>query len=196
MEIPTPYENYLSLPRGGKGIPYGPSELREDGTQNHGFRPLKGKTEEIASVAEPIDDPELAILITKINLPETGVFSVGCLSSDVDEEQGMRVTGYVEFALNDKKLVNDAIPYFEIFFDFSQRLISQKFDQKVRFNWELLPATFFEADCQGFTCSIVVNTFYHDSREGARQCWSNSLRVLGDHLFEIKDRGFNHIYAT
>jgi hypothetical protein len=194
MEIQTPYENYFAILRGGKGIPYG-SGARSEGTFNHGFRPLKGKLSEIDVVPEAIEDSALRRLLEKINGQDTRLFSVGCMSADVDDDpQGKRVTGYIEFALNEKSFVSDPIPYFEIFFHFTQRLANQKFTERVRFNWELLGATFCDAACDGFTCRVIINTSYHVDRQEARTCWEKSLNVLGDHLAEIRGGGTDRIY--
>src|SRR5260370_5246090 len=193
VKIPTPYENLLSVVEGGKGVPYGGGP-RSEGTTNHGFRPLKGKLEEILFVPEAKEDEALAGILTKINGRDTGLFSIGCVSGEVDEPDGRRVSGYVEFALNDKRLVADAINYFQIFFFFSQRLAEQRFADRVRFNWDLEGASFHEVSCHGLTCSVGVNTFFYPTKEGARTCWQNSLRILGDHLAQLKDVGFDGLY--
>jgi hypothetical protein len=193
MEIQTPYQNFLSILHGGKAVPYGGAQ-RPEGTTNHGFRPLKDKLEEVALIPEANKDESLAKLLAKINAPDTGLFSVGCVSGDVTETAGYKVSGYIEFAINDKKWTADAINYFKIFFHFTQKLIELKFTEKVTFNWDLLGATFFEANCSGFTCSVTVNTHFHATQELARNCWVNALAVLGDHLVEIKEQQFQRIY--
>jgi hypothetical protein len=194
MEITTPYENFLSISEIGKGVPYGGGGPRPDGSVNHGFRPLKGDLQAVALIPEAEGDGALGMILRKINAVDSCLFSVGCLSADVEDPNGRRVTGYVEFAINDKQLVNDATRYFQIFFHFTQRLVEMKFSEQVRFNWELIGVTFRGQDCFGFTCRIIINTFFYPSREEAQACWQKSLDVLGDHLVETKDPGFQRIY--
>jgi hypothetical protein len=195
MTISTPYANYLTILQGGKGIPYGGGQ-RPEGTVNHGFVSLKGKPDLILTIPEARDDNALADIIRKINAPGTALFSVGCVSSGVADSHGHRVTGYIEFAINDRNLVTSAMPYFEIFFHFTQKLPATNFSERVVLHWELLGATFLDARCDGLTCTIVINTAYHKTKEEAASCWALLLTLLGDHLAEIKDQGFNRIYQS
>jgi hypothetical protein len=194
MQIPTPYQNFFTILQGGKGIPYPGGEHRVDGSINHGFRPLKGRLSEIASVHEVQDDKSLALLLEKINAPDTTFFSVGCVSGQEVEQGQNRVSGYVEFAINDKRMVADAMNYFQVFFLFTQKLANLNFCEQARFVWELLGARFLSAGCDGFTCRLIVNTAGFSTMEQAKSCWASSLGVLGDHLASIGDRGGQRIY--
>lgn len=99
----TVYRNFLSISYKGKGIPYGGlGEPRDDGGANFGFKDLKGNPALIASVPELQNDPDLKALVAAINRPDTGLFSVGCVSSVIAEQQGHRRSGYIEFAINSK----------------------------------------------------------------------------------------------
>jgi hypothetical protein len=189
-----PFLCFLSISARVKGIPYGGGP-RPDGSTNHGFRPLKGKSEDVASIPEAAADPALADLVRRINAPQTAFFSVGCVSGDVvDDPQGKRVTGYVEFGINDKKMVGDAANYFPIFFHFDQRLKSTLFPYQVKFDWELEGANFFEIGCHGFTCGVVINTGFYPTTAQAREAWMAALSILGDHLEAAVDPGFDPIF--
>jgi hypothetical protein len=112
----------------------------------------------------------------------------------VDEPQGKRVTGYVEFSINDKTIIRDAVNYFQIFFHFNARLASMRFPHEIKFDWDLEGANFFEKQCKGYTCAVIINTGYNQTTSEARQVWSAALSGLAQHLEEIKDAGFDRIY--
>jgi hypothetical protein len=169
----------LEISHRPKAIPYGGSGIRRsDGGANFGFKNLKGYPEFLDDVPELKRDAALRLLVSAINAPETATFSIGCLSAPVEDEHGYRVTGYVEFALNSRRAIADAANYFPAFFHFDRMLHRGAFVERVVFNWELAPAVFTDAGCEGFTAAIFVNTDYYPSRAEARACWERSLAVL------------------
>lgn len=191
--IKTPYQNYLTVLKGGKSVPYC-GVTQDDGSINHGFRNLKGKIAEATDIPEVHNDPSLKLALDIINRSETDFFTVGCVSGEVDEEQGKRISGYVEFCINDQKNVKDANYYFYIFYHFIKCLEKNNFQQHVTYHWELLGAHFLDKKCDGYTCAITVNTHYHDTMEEAKQCWDYSLKILAEYLSEYKSNATLPIY--
>jgi hypothetical protein len=176
---PLPYMNYLTIRFDGKAVPYGAhSEPREDGTQNFGFRNVKQNASAIDEIPELLKDPALKAIVKALNDPKCGLFSVGCLSHEVLEQQQHQVIGYVEFAINSKTASKDAAVYFPLFFKFQQFLQFNKFDQRVSLHWELQPAVFWELNTDGFTCVININTQFYPTLEAARDSWGETLAAL------------------
>lgn len=163
-----------------KPVPY-PSHTRPDGAISHSFKQLMGKTlaEIIAIVPEAAQDKALASILNEINSPNGALFSIGCGSADVLEPSGgYRVGGYLEFAINDKRLAQDRIAYFHIFVHFGA-LLSAHFNQKAQFVWVLQGAHFNDAGIDGFSCWVDINTHEHPNKEEARDCWNKSVEALG-----------------
>jgi hypothetical protein len=191
------YRSTLEIAHGGKGIPYGGTgEVRPDGGANHGFKNLKSDIARLADVPEVADDAPLRDLIFAINQPMTGLFSVGCLSGDVSEPQGNRVTGYIEIAFNSKTMVADAGNYFPLFFHFARMLHDHQFNDQVGFAWVLEGAAFVEADANGFTMTIYVNTGFFGSKDEARSCWGRALEALTVYLGSIPVQVGEPIYEV
>lgn len=118
--------NYLSLNFKHKPIPYGGSgEVRDDGDANHGFKDIKGNAALLLEIPELQRDAALMNLVQSINATQTSLFSVGCLSGDVEDENGFRMSGYVEFSINSASSIADASNYFPLFFHFD-RLLNEK----------------------------------------------------------------------
>jgi hypothetical protein len=186
MNPPIPfYQNFLSIEHAVKPIPY-PRCTRPDGAINHGFKPLKGKTpaEIIEAVPEVALDARLASLLFDINGKNSGLFSVGCVSTDFSLPSGCRVGGYVEFVINDKRLAQDEIAYFGIFRRFDAQLSPPYFTQRVQFIWKLRGANFVDSGIAGFSCLVDIYTHDHPDKEAARDCWNKSLEALGTCLKE------------
>lgn len=181
-----PYLNHISMQHGGKGIPYGGSGiLREDGDANYGFKDLKSKPELLVSIPELSRDRALMDLVCAINLEETGLFSVGCVSDQTKDESGFRDSGYVEICINSASAISDARSYFTLWFHFENLLHQSAFNARVAFDWELELATFYEIDVTGFTCSIFVNTDYSKTKEEADANWSAALAILAKFLSSV-----------
>ncbi|HWG80781.1 MAG TPA: hypothetical protein VN681_13445 [Stellaceae bacterium] len=187
--------NFLSVRFDGKGIPYGGNgEVRPDGGANFGFKNLKSDPSLISSIPELESDASLKTLVDAINRSDTGLFSVGCASGDVQEEQGYRRTGYIEFAINSKIVAADARSYFPAFFHFERTLFERQFQEPVQLSWELQPATFIDAGSHGFTSTIYINTFYFASPEAAGACWAATLGLLGEFLGSVPPQIGEPIY--
>ena len=193
MKIPKPYECYLEVLAGGKGIPYGGGQ-RPDGDVNHGFHSLKGSVTDVSKVPEVADDPALATFLRTVNEDDTAFFTVGCVSGKVQDEQGHRMSGYVEFSINDRGLVGDAMNYFQVFWHYTQAINSGSFSERVVMHWQLLAATFIDADCHGMTCAIVVNTHYHSTAEEAYGCWQNTLESIASAMVKRRGMRLDRIY--
>lgn len=180
------YTNVLTINHDGKGIPYGGSgEPREDGSANYGFKNLKGALERLSEIPELEADAALFSLIEAINQPDTGLLSIGCVSGAVADERGHRVSGYVEFAFNSETLIADATHYFPVFFHFDRALLEDAFAYDVHFYWELMGATFHEAQAAGFTASVTINTGYHETPQAAQTAWDEALSTLARFLSSI-----------
>ena len=180
------YLNDLRIERSGKGIPYGGmGEPREDGEANYGFKDLKGNLDQISSVPELARDPDLLALVQRINAPTVGLFSVGCTSGPVLDEQGHRVSGYVEFAINSVSKIQDASTYFPMFFHFDNALQKVCFDEKMHFGWVIDTAHFIKPNLGGFSAAIILNTAYHLNSDDAKTTWAASLDFLGQFLSAI-----------
>ncbi|MBX3738186.1 MAG: hypothetical protein KF715_15940 [Candidatus Didemnitutus sp.] len=194
MKFPKSYDCYLEFTPGGKGVPYNGGDPRSDGETNHGFRSLKGRTDQVSQIPEVHDDPALARFLTLVNASETAFFTVGCVSGKVADEHGFRMSGYVEFCINDKVLAADAVNYFKLFWHFSQALSAARFAERVALHWQLLGALFLEARTDGMTCPVIINTHYHNSEESAYSCWANTLDFLATCLVEQSGSRLDRIY--
>ncbi len=104
----TRHSNYLSIRHRAKPIPYGgDGVLREDGDANYGFKYVKGDEAALRAIPELAKDSALLDLALAINSHQTGLFSVGCVSGPIDDDQGHRDSGYIEFAINSKSAIAD-----------------------------------------------------------------------------------------
>jgi len=190
-----PYTNFLTLSHQHKPIPYGGSgQVREDGDANYGFKYVKGNEALLLEIPELKSDSALRALVQAINASHTGLFSVGCVSGEIEDERGFRHSGYVEFSINSVSMIADARSYFSFFFHFDRLLNENAFQEAVSFNWELQPATFTEADALGFTCTVFINTHYSNSKSQAEQVWFQALEVLGQFLSSIPPEHQDYIY--
>jgi hypothetical protein len=189
------YLNHLSISHKIKGIPYGGSEVkREDGEANHGFKPLKRNPFLIEKIPEALLDEALRNLLVEINCPDTSLFSVGCSSSDISDEKGFRVSGYIEFAVNSKEAVSDARVYFPMFFHFDRLLYENKFSDQIKFDWEIMSAYFIDSNVDGFTCAVFVNTFYFQTKDEAKYFWKKAMDLLAQFLFSVRGIHGANIY--
>lgn len=174
-----PYTNQLSLNQKHKVVPYGGSgEIREDGDANYGFKDIKGNPALLLEIPELKLDRQLMGLVHAIGNSQTGIFSIGCVSGPVEDQNGFRHSGYIEFSLNSASAIADARNYFPLFFHFDCMLHEGQFPGKVAFDWELQPVTFIDANANGFTCTIIVNTHYSATKEEAEAAWADALSVL------------------
>ena len=192
MKQPT-YQKLLTISYSMKGIPYGAGP-RPDGQANHGFKNLKANPALLDEVPELSSDDALRSLITAIQAPTCGLFSIGCLSGEVSEPQGFRMTGYVEIAINSRSKAEGAAEYFPLFFHTDRFMYESGFNDRVIFYWELLPAMFLDAKTHGFTCAITINTEFHATLEEARASWHRSLAALQHGFSLYLTQGSDPIY--
>jgi hypothetical protein len=191
------YRNCLSIRHDGKGVPYGANgEIREDGEANYGFKNLKADPRLSATIPELARDAPLLELVSALNRPQSGIFTIGCTSGDVSDAQGHRRSGYFEFAINSCELVGDASNYFPVFFHFDRFLAQTAPSLQAAFDWELMGAHFFDAGMDGFTCAVFVNTYYVDSLERAHKDWTTALNLLQSHLMNYQDEERHPIYRS
>ncbi len=192
----SPYKNTLEINHRSKGIPYGGTgQVREDGDANYGFKYVKGNDALLLQIPELTRDHDLLELVRAINAPETGLFSVGCVSAPVEDRNGFRKSGYVEFALNSISGIADAQNYFPIFFHFDRTLNERSFKVAVSYFWEIQPGVFFERNAPGFTCSIILNTHYAKTQDEANAAWTDALSVLASFLRGVPGLSTDFIYA-
>jgi hypothetical protein len=177
------YRNLLSIRQDGKGVPYGGSgEPRADGEANYGFFNLKSNLVGASSVPELKRDPALFALARVLNAAGSGFLSLGSTSGAVADTDGHRWSGYMEFAINSQSLVADAANYFPIFFHFDRFLSRVESELQVQYEWELMGAHFADAQCDGFTCSLFINTHYVASGELAATNWTEALTLCSEFL--------------
>lgn len=191
------YSNYLEINHKHKPIPYGgDGHLRDDGDANYGFKLIKWNSEALAAIPELKRDESLRYLVSEINEPKTGIFSVGCVSGPIEDSNGYRHSGYVEFAINSISAIADARSYFSAFFHFDRWLNETQPKHSVSYCWELQPATFIESHSKatGFTCAITINTHYVNSYEEAALAWSEALGRLAAFLSDIPQSFADLIY--
>lgn len=191
------YVNCLEIVHQHKPIPYGgDGKLRDDGDANYGFKMVKADPTLLGQIPELQRDSDLLNLVSAINAPETGLFSVGCVSAPVSDDKGYRHSGYVEFALNSVSAIADANSYFPLFFHFDCWLNETQPEWPVNYNWELQPATFVESRMRatGFTCAITCNTHYASSLDEASQAWRESLSRLANFLRGVPPKWTDFIY--
>lgn len=190
------HTNVLIIDQSGKGIPYGGTgELRPDGNANYGFKNLKGHPERIATIPELEADDALRDIVTSINLPGSAFATVGSGSWPVDEDEGNRVTGYVEFAFNSAVQAADAGSYFPVFFHFDRALHTLKFVDRVHFRWELMGARFVMLQISGFTVSVTINTDFYPSIDEARAAWRSGLDFLMNYLTHVPPAGGTPLFT-
>lgn len=196
MSMPPPYRNTLAIGSHFKGIPYGPVK-HDDGHENYGFKLLKGRADLIDTIPELQKDPDLRNLVAQINSRETGLLTVGCLSEPIQDENGFRKTGYVEFALNSRSAIADAANYFPIFFHFARALQENKFEHRMGYDWELEPATFRQCEsATGYTCTIYLNSWFASDSEASTRIWSASLGSLAQYLSGVSQTHDDPLYSN
>ena len=191
------YRNVLSLNHLPKAIPYGASTTpRMDGSHNHGFVDLKAHLANVASIPELTGDAALLDIISGINSPETGIFSIGCASTRVSTENGVCQSGYVEFAFNSASRVGECSHYFPLFFQFDRALHLNQFGGRVAFDWELQPAMFLDANVEGYSCAVFIGTEYMTSAPDAEAEWQTALTVLALFLSSVRIDEVDRIYGA
>jgi hypothetical protein len=169
---------YLSIRDGYKGVPYGRSDERPDGSKNHGFKPLRESLSDIALIPEAQDVPALKNALTVLNDPASIFFTVGCEKAFGQTNSGHWVNGYLELAFNYVELLADAQFYFKLFFAFSQ--LYWKADQRpsVRYNFELQAAHFMKANAGGMTMTVWIGTGVSVTKEAAQSEWERGLDTV------------------
>src|ERR1700732_1386852 len=152
-------ELILSIRNRGKAIPYFGSDKRSDGSENHGFKALKGRTYDVDLVPEVLDNAALRNAVITLNDPGTPFFTIGCEKSCNRENSGYWMKGYLEFSFNYTELVSDARYYFELFFHFNDWFHQQLQRAIVSYHFELDGAIFTnKSSAHGFTTTVWIRT--------------------------------------
>jgi len=171
---------------GGKGVPYG-GLARGDAKGNHGYKRLKGKTENAAKIFEVRDCPALASALLRLNSREVAFFTVGC-DRGISEISGrFSCGGYLEIAFNSIELVANAQNYFKLFFDFHKAVISPNFwPTGVQCIFELQGADFFDGPAPGFTLTLWIQTQPQGTAGQSMEIWDLGLRTIVEFLEPIR----------
>ncbi|MEL6354592.1 MAG: hypothetical protein AAFR58_23000 [Cyanobacteria bacterium J06627_28] len=197
------YRNDLSLSPTAKVIPYAGDRIGTTAQQrpsvvnaptNYGFRNLKIKPSLIDTVPELSGDSSLKALVSAINRPETCFFTVGCHSQLMMTDEGNYRQGYLEFAWNCQGCVQDAINYFALYFHFNKFLRVRSFNQPIAFKWIIQEASFSDAEIDGFSCAIQMQTRSLSSVEQAEMTWQFSLRMIGAYFNTVFTEADKPIY--
>ena len=190
-----PFLNVLEISSRKKTVPYPASEIpRLNGGTDHGFKNLKLHPELLDTVPELELDPALRKIMTAIDHPTTGLFSIACESRVIADERGSRLSGYLEFSLNCRDDAGDAGRYFRIFHDFDRRLRRECFEEAVSFQWVLCPTHFAEAGLDGFAAEVRVDTAYQPDPASAYESWRRALAVLEATLVAVPHGAGTPIY--
>ncbi len=174
----------FSIRQRGKAVPYGGSdEDRPDGSpKNRGFKNLKLKPEELASIPEVQDNDSLRNALVVLNSPDSTFFTVGCEKACSKDATGNWMRGYLEFSFNYRELVADAQFYFKLFFDFNRWYRSQEQKNVILYEFELEGADFWEVSAEGFTVTVWITTTVLQTDEEAINAWKWGLDTLVDSL--------------
>jgi hypothetical protein len=177
-----PFILELTINQEFKSVPYR-AEHRQD-SPNYGFVNVKGNPDAAARIAEVQDDEALRDAIVRINAQDTAFFTIGCEKSFNQDGAEFWTRGFIDFAFNYCALVADAQNYFPVFFHFNNRLLREKFNHLVRFEWQLEENHFRDANCKGFSVILWITTRICASDEESRSLWRPSVKIVADHLAE------------
>jgi len=176
-------ELILSIRNRGKAIPYFGSDKRPDGNENHGFKALKGHTEDAGLVPEILDNTALRNAVITLNDPSTPFFTIGCAKSCNREDSGYWMKGYLEFSFNYIEFASDARYYFELFFHFNDWFRQQFQRAMVGYHFELEGAIFTDkSSAHGFTSTVWIRTLTLATEEETKGAWAWALNLLVEFL--------------
>jgi hypothetical protein len=184
----------FSIRQRGKAVPYGGCDKdRPDGSaKNRGFKNLKRKPEELASIPEIQDNDSLRNALVVLNAYDSPFFTVGCEKACNKDATGDWMRGYLEFSFNYRELVADAQFYFKLFFDFNNWYWSQEQKNVILYEFELEGADFWEVSAAGFTMTVWITTTAFKTDQEAKNAWRWGLDTLVDFL---KQRSSDPRYA-
>lgn len=177
-----------------KTIPY-KAEKRET-SENHGFKLLKGRLDEIRSIPEVQDIQELHDALADINHPDTPFFSTGCEKKFNQENGIFWVRGFVEFAFNHPELALDAVNYFKLFFKFNWHVWEKQFDIPLRFHFEMDGADFVVIGKEGFSVCVWITTDDLQTADEAKNVWCKGVRFFSQFLRSISKPQTPTIYQS
>ena len=182
----------LTINQRSKSIPY--PAASDAGSQNFGFRVLKGKLDKIGNIQEAKNSQCIQEILRTLNADDSPFFSVGCEKAFNEGPNGHWAKGYIEFAFNYSKLVTDATYYFPLFFHFNKHATDFLPHHDVQFWWDLQPANFVAAKCVGFSCCVWVTTGMIATSNGARNEWESAVTLLSSFLRAAKQSNADPIY--
>jgi hypothetical protein len=175
----------LSIRNFSKGVPYYGSGLRPDGSENHGFKPLKGHTDDVALIPEAQDNSALRNALLALNGQATPFFTLGCEKSCNQDKSGYWMRGFLELSFNYTELVLDAQRYFKLFFDFNHWFWEQAQEATVEYHFQLEGASFMNISVNGFTVVVWITTVLVPTAEDAQKAWAWALDTLVTFLMSI-----------
>jgi hypothetical protein len=182
----------LTIKNRPKAIPY-PSGEHDDGSKNHGFKPLKAVPEDVETIPEAQDNDSLKLALKRLNARRTPFFTVGCEKAYNKSQNGCWARGYLEFSFNYVEIAADPDYYFRIFFGFNQYVWEQQEQKTVQYHFELEPAHYMERNADGYTCSVWITTAEFPEDEQARSIWGSALDTLVGFLEQVP--GERHLTA-
>jgi hypothetical protein len=182
----------LTINQQSKIIPY-PATNNVD-SQNYGFRVLKGNLDKIQYIQEAKDSKCIQEILRTLNSTDSSFFSVGCEKSYNEDRDGFWVKGYIEYAFNYRKLIIDATHYFPLFFHFNKQVSVLLSQHKLQYWWDLQPANFLAAKCDGFSCCIWVTTGSFLGMAEAKDEWEFAVEQLSTFFKTVKQPNFEPIY--
>jgi hypothetical protein len=181
--MPPESQLILSIKKGGKAVPYGGSDVdRPDGARNYGFKNLKGKPEEVASIPEAQGNASLTNALLALAASDSPFFTVGCEKSCNQDSSGHWMKGFLEFSFNYRELVADAQFYFKLFYDFNSWYRQQKQEATIQYHFELEGAHFWEVSAEGFNVTVWITTTMLATEEEAQKVWAWGLDRLIEFL--------------
>jgi hypothetical protein len=183
----------LSIKCSTKSIP---SDGGEHGAgTDHGFKPLKGRPDEAATIPEVQDSAALKYALVKINDSAIPFFTAGCALSINHASSGFWAKGYLEFSFNHIEIAKDSPNYFLLFEQFNTYVRSSDFNLAVDFNFQLEGAHFLEIAADGHTATVWITTAEFPDSDNAHKTWNQSVRLLADFLGSFENPPLPAIYS-
>ena len=184
----------LSINNYTSSIPY-PASERED-SPHDGFKPLKGRPDEVPAIPAVQDNDALKLALAKINGSATPFFTVACRKSLNSAPEGCWVRGYIEFSFNYIDIAKDSPNYFLLFEQFNRFVLEAKFDLPVDFNFAVQGADFTDLSASGYTVCVWITTAESPAMEVSHKAWNQSVGLLADFLAGFEKPPLPAIYES
>lgn len=167
---------FLTVDTRRKHIPY--QSETHDGSQNFGFKILKGKLHKIDSIQEAKGFPGIIHVLRALNESNSPFFSIGC-EKYIGEQpfSGFYARGYIEFSFNYAIMANFA-NLAEFFRMFSIHCANSNTRSGDSFDFNMQPAHFKKIGLDGYSCCVWIRTGEHSSYSEAEQSYNRSAIFL------------------